>query len=97
MHLSSTSMVEGLRALPFEFDYSNVSSTYDRFPHPPPQNTMACPCTPQVEVEDAIRKGNDKFNKMITEQMQAREDLQRSGENKAKVTDSSTGARAVAE
>lgn len=39
----------------------------------------------QVELEEAIRKGNEKFNKMITEQMQAREGIRESAEAEAKV------------
>lgn len=39
----------------------------------------------QSELEEAVRKGNEKFNTMITEQLMAREDMRRSAEADAKV------------
>lgn len=40
----------------------------------------------QVELEEAVRKGNEKFNTMITEQLMAQEDIRRAAEVEAKVT-----------
>lgn len=39
----------------------------------------------QVELEEAVRKGNEKFHTMITEQLMAQEDIGRAAEAKAKV------------
>lgn len=40
----------------------------------------------QMELEEAVRKGNEKFNTMITEQLMAQEDIRRAAEAEAKVT-----------
>lgn len=40
----------------------------------------------QVELEEAVRKGNEKFNTMITEQLMAQEDIRRAAEVEAEVT-----------
>lgn len=44
----------------------------------------------QVELEEAVRKGNEKFNTMITEQLMAQEDIRRAAEAEAKVTKQSS-------
>lgn len=45
-----------------------------------------CHLYTQVELEEAIRKGNDKFNSMITDQMHAQEAIRTSAEAEAKVS-----------
>lgn len=39
----------------------------------------------KVELEEAVRKGNEKFNTMITDQLMAQEDIRRAAEMEAKV------------
>lgn len=39
----------------------------------------------KTELEEAVRKGNEKFNSMITEQLMAQEDVRRSAEAETKV------------
>lgn len=38
-----------------------------------------------MELEEAVRKGNEKFNTMITEQLMAQEDIRRAAEVEAEV------------
>lgn len=42
-------------------------------------------CKPQIELEEAVREGNEKFNGMITEQLMAQEGIRRSAEAESKV------------
>lgn len=52
----------------------------------PRRAALPVPSTWQVELEEAVRKGNEKFNTMITEQLMAQEDIRRAAEAEAKVT-----------
>lgn len=38
-----------------------------------------------MELEEAVTKGNEKFNTMITDQLMAQEDIRRAAEMEAKV------------
>lgn len=42
-------------------------------------------CVGQAELEEAIREGNAKFNKMITDHLQAQDEIRTSAELAAKV------------
>lgn len=44
-----------------------------------------CVCVWQIELEEAVREGNEKFNSMITEQMMAQESIRHAAEADAKV------------
>lgn len=67
----------------------NPRSEYRHTSLLPRTRCFYCAATWQVELEEAVRKGNEKFNTMITEQLMAQEDIRRAAEAEAKVT---TGA-----